>query len=55
MAADGLYLYDARAHRLQPVLSDDIRATTGSQPFVREAAVNLVYVTDYATMGKAAE
>jgi SagB-type dehydrogenase family enzyme len=54
-AADGLYLYDAKAHRLQPVLSDDVRAMTGSQPFVREAAVNLVYVADYAKMGKAAD
>jgi SagB-type dehydrogenase family enzyme len=54
-AADGLYLYDAKAHCLQPVLSDDIRALTGSQPFVREAAVNLVYVADYAKMGKAAD
>ena len=26
-----------KAHRLQPVLSGDIRATAGSQPFVREA------------------
>jgi SagB-type dehydrogenase family enzyme len=54
-AADGLYLYDAQAHRLQPVLSDDIRALTGSQPFVREAAVNLVFVADYSKMGKAAD
>ena len=53
-AADGLFLYEAKAHRLQPVLSDDIRAMTGTQPFVREAAINLVYVADYAKMGKAA-
>jgi SagB-type dehydrogenase family enzyme len=54
-AADGLYLYDAKAHRLQPVLSDDLRALTGSQPFVREAALNLVFVADYSKMGKAAD
>jgi len=28
---------------------------TGSQPFVREAAVDLVYVVDHAKMRKAAE
>ncbi len=28
-----LYLYDARSHQLQPVLSGDIRALTGLQPF----------------------
>ncbi len=38
VAADRRYLYDAKPHRLQPVLSGDIRAMTGSQPFVREAA-----------------
>jgi SagB-type dehydrogenase family enzyme len=54
-AADGLYLYDAKAHRLETVLSDDIRALTGGQPFVREAAVNLVFVADYSKMGKAAD
>jgi len=51
--ADGLYLYDAKAHALQPVLAQDIRALTGRQPFVREAPVNLVYVADFSRMGKA--
>ena len=51
--ADGLYLYDAKAHALQPVLAQDIRALTGRQPFVQEAPVNLVYVADFSRMGKA--
>ena len=50
--ADGLYLYDAKAHVLEPVLAEDIRAVTGRQPFVQEAPVNLIYVADFSRMGK---
>ena len=49
-AADGLYLYDAKGNQLQPILADDIRAATGTQDYVRDAAVNLVYVADFARM-----
>ncbi|MGC8794547.1 MAG: SagB/ThcOx family dehydrogenase [Bryobacteraceae bacterium] len=49
---EGLYLYDAKAHRLNPVLAEDIRAATGTQAFVGQAPLNLVYVADYARMGK---
>jgi nitroreductase len=50
--AAGLYLYDAKANALAPVLAGDIRALTGiaKQPFVKDAAVNLVFVADYAKM-----
>jgi len=48
---DGLYLYDAKAHTLNPVLAEDVRAATGLQPFVQEAPVNLIYVADFAKMG----
>lgn len=51
--ADGLYLYDAKAHMLKLVLSEDIRAMTGRQPFVKEAPLNLIYVADFSRMGKA--
>jgi len=51
--ADGLYVYDAKAHRLNPVLAEDIRAATGMQPFVKDAPVNLVYVADLAKTGRA--
>ncbi len=44
----GLYVYDHRQHRLDPVLAQDIRALTGTQPFVSDAPVNLIYVADYA-------
>jgi nitroreductase len=44
--ADGLYLYDAKANALLPVLSEDIRALTGNQEFVKDAPVNLIFVAD---------
>ena len=50
--AKGLYLYDAKANMLNPILAEDIRGMTGipAQPFVKEAAVNLIYVADYSKM-----
>lgn len=44
--AEGVYLYDAQAHTLNPVLAGDLRAATGTQAYVKDAAVNLVYVSD---------
>ncbi len=52
---DGLYLYDAGGHRLQPILSEDIRAMTGLQTFVKEAPVNFIYVADLTRMGTASQ
>ncbi len=49
--AAGLYLYDAKANLLKPILAKDIRGMTGTQGFVKEAAVNLIYVADYSKMG----
>jgi len=49
--AEGLYLYDAKTNILVGVLGGDIRATTGKQPFVKDAPVNLVFVADFAKMG----
>ncbi|MCX7825739.1 MAG: SagB/ThcOx family dehydrogenase [Verrucomicrobiae bacterium] len=51
--AEGLFFYDATAHQLQPVLAKDIRAQTGSQPFVREAPVSIIFVADLARLTKA--
>ena len=50
---DGLYLYDAKANALKPVLAQDVRGATGQQPFVKDAPVNLVYVADLAKTGRA--
>jgi len=52
---DGLYLFDAKEHALKPVLAEDIRALTGTQAFVQEAPVNLVFVADFSKMGRAKE
>jgi SagB-type dehydrogenase family enzyme len=51
--ADGLFLFDAKTQTLYPQSKQDIRAATGMQPFVKDAAVNLVYVADLARVNKA--
>jgi nitroreductase len=48
---DGAYLYNAKAHRLEPVVAGDLRAVTGKQAYVATAPLNLVYVADYARAG----
>jgi len=53
--ADGVYLYDAKAHALQLHLKEDLRAATGSQPWIAAAPLNLVYVADYSKMGQRPE
>ena len=45
---DGLFLWDAQKNKLNPILTKDVRAMTGGQPYVKDAAVNLVYVADYS-------
>ena len=42
--ANGVWLYEPKAHALLPHLNDDIRAQTGLQDFVATAPLNLVYV-----------
>jgi SagB-type dehydrogenase family enzyme len=46
----GVFLYDAKAHALKPILSVDIRANVGTQPFTKDAPVGLIYVADYSKM-----
>jgi nitroreductase len=45
---EGLFLWDAQKNILNPILSKDVRAMTGIQSYVKDAAVNLVYVADYS-------
>lgn len=47
---DGLYIYEAKAHVLNPVLAKDIRAATGLQDFVKDVPVNLIYVGNFSKM-----
>ena len=46
--AEGLYVYDAKAQQLKPVVSGDLRAQTGTQDYVKDAPLDLVYVADLA-------
>ena len=50
--ARGVHLYDPFAHALRQVLDQDIRGLTGhpTQPFVADAPVNLIYVSDTERM-----
>jgi len=43
---DGIYRYDHVKHSLELVVAGDLRAKTGSQPFVATAPVNLIYVSN---------
>jgi len=53
---DGLYVYDANRNQLNPVSRDDVRAQTGTQSFVKDAPLNLVYVANLTkTRGSTAE
>jgi SagB-type dehydrogenase family enzyme len=48
---DGLYRYDAQQHALITMHNRDIRAITGTQPYVGTAPVNLIIVADLSKMG----
>jgi SagB-type dehydrogenase family enzyme len=50
--AEGLYVYDAKGNKLDPILVEDVRGATGIQPFEKDAPVDLVYVADFAKTGK---
>jgi SagB-type dehydrogenase family enzyme len=50
---EGLYVYDAKAHALEPVLAEDLRARTSGQPFGTNAPVVLIYVADLSRLTKA--
>jgi len=47
----GAYVYDANNNRLDQVLAEDIRNLGGSQAFVKDAPVTLIFVADLAKMG----
>jgi nitroreductase len=48
---DGLYLYDAKENQLKLIFAQDLRGLAGTQAYVKEAPVNLIYVSDYAKLG----
>jgi SagB-type dehydrogenase family enzyme len=50
---EGAYLYDAKNNALIPVVKEDLREKTGTQPFVKDAPLNLVYVADISKTKRA--
>lgn len=51
--AEGAFVYEPGPHQLRPVAAGDLRALTGSQPFVKEAPVAVVFVADLARLARA--
>jgi SagB-type dehydrogenase family enzyme len=46
--AEGLYRYDHKAHTLEPVSTEDVRAAANKKPL--PASVDLIYVSDFAKL-----
>jgi SagB-type dehydrogenase family enzyme len=44
------YVYEAKRHRLIPVVDRDIRALAATQQYAQEAPINLVFVSDFSKM-----
>jgi nitroreductase len=54
--ADGVWIYDAKGHRLVLHMKEDLREkTTTEQPFVKTAPVNIVYVADSGKLEESKE
>lgn len=51
----GAYVYHAQANKLNLVLGEDIRKLGGTQDFVTNAPVTLVFVADLAKMGNGSD
>ncbi|MFA6378617.1 MAG: SagB/ThcOx family dehydrogenase [Candidatus Omnitrophota bacterium] len=47
----GLYLYNAKAHALDPILPKDIRPLVGIQDFVQQAPIGLIFVSNLDRLG----
>jgi nitroreductase len=47
----GAYVYAAKSNKLDLVVADDIRALGGTQAFVKDAPLTLVFVADLSKMG----
>lgn len=50
---EALYVYEAKPHRLKPVLAGDLRPKISSQAFAKDAAAIFVYVADLPRLAKA--
>ncbi len=52
---DALYRFDPPTHTLQPAVAGDVRPLTGTQGFVADAPLDLIYVADRSRQGNAEE
>jgi len=52
---NGVFVYDAKAHSLNPVIAKDFRSATGTQSFVATAPLNLVYVADMGRVSRGSD
>lgn len=50
VTARGTWLYDAKAQSLKPASAGDLRSLAGTQEWVKDTPLNLVYVADTARM-----
>ncbi|HOO99575.1 MAG TPA: SagB/ThcOx family dehydrogenase [Bacteroidales bacterium] len=48
----GLYIYVAEEHKLRQIHNRDIRSLCGTQDFVAQAPLNLIFVADLSRIGK---
>jgi SagB-type dehydrogenase family enzyme len=48
----GVFLYVPEEHALKQISKLDLRMIAGKQAFVKDAAVNLIYVSDFDKLGK---
>jgi len=53
--AEGLFLYEAKPHRLVRVSSEDVRRLTSGQDFAKVAPVALIYVADFTRLKDTSE
>jgi SagB-type dehydrogenase family enzyme len=53
--ADGWFIYDPAKHALLKMGNDDLREFAGTQPFVKNAPVNLIFVADFDRMTDATD
>ena len=47
---EAAYVYQAKEHRLIPVVKRDVRSLAATQGYAKAAPINLVYVSDYSKM-----
>jgi len=51
----GVYVYNASSNKLDRVAEGDFREMAGTQSFVKDAPLDLVYVADFDLMGKVSD